>query len=188
MTQSTRPPSSLAESRGGPHYVAGRMGRFGRWLAAAIPYVAPGLLVAVAVQQIILSSTLHLPPWTGGGFGMFSSIDMTATRTVRGVLIVDGREVPIRLGAADPLGRQALQARALPTRVRLERLADLLARRSWLVDPALRVASPTDGSQATGVRPIRPSAVRLEIYRILFDPTTLQVERILLADATGIAP
>ena len=27
-----------------------------------------------------------------------------------------------------------------------------------------------------------------QIYRILFDPTTLQVERILLADATGTPP
>src|SRR5918993_690761 len=77
-----------------------------RRLAAALPYVAPVLLVAVAVQQIILSSAFHLSPWTGGGFGMFSSVDTFATRVLRGVLIVDGREIPIRLGSSDALVTQ----------------------------------------------------------------------------------
>ena len=187
MTESTRssPPADVGSAR---HDVAGKTGPVSRRLAEALVYVAPALLVVVAVQQIILSSTLHLSPWTGGGFGMFSSIDTILTRTVRGSLIVDGREIPIRLGGSDPIGRQALQARALPTRARLDRLAGMLARREWRLDPASGVASPIDGSPAPGVRAIRPSAVRLEIYRILFDPTTLQVERLLLADATGTPP
>ena len=145
--------------------------------------MAPALLVVDAVHQIILSLTRLVSPWTGGGFGLFSSTYTILTMTVRGSLIVDGREIPIRLG-----GSQTLQARALPTRARLDRLAGMLARRAWLLDPASGAASPIDGSPAPGVRAIRPSAVRLEIYRILFDPATLQVERILLADATGTPP
>ena len=159
-----------------------------RRLAAALPYVAPVLLVALAVQQIILSSAFHLSPWTGGGFGMFSSIDTFATRVLRGVLIVDGREIPIRLGSSDALVTPILQARVLPTRPRLERVADALARRAWLVNASTGSASPIAGSPDTQPRAIRPSAVRVEVYRTYFDPTTLQAERILLADATGLAP
>lgn len=51
-----------------------------RRLAAALPYVAPVLLVALAVQQIILSSAFHLSPWTGGG----SACSHRSTRLRRG--------------------------------------------------------------------------------------------------------
>ena len=118
---------------------------------------------------------------------MFASIDTIATRIVRGVLVVDGREVPIRLGSSDSAGRILEQARALPTEARLNRVAEMLARRRWHVNPISTVASPGDADPAEPrSRPIQPSAIRLEVYRIFFDQPTMQVERVLLEDVTRV--
>ncbi len=48
---------------------------FERWLA-------PGLLISVALVQITLSHTKDLTPWKGGGFGMFASTDSLSMRVV----------------------------------------------------------------------------------------------------------
>src|ERR1700741_4746092 len=111
--------SSLAEADGTITPVPEPRHQLRRAVTAALPYVAPAVLVAVALQHIILASTAHLTPWTGGGFGMFSTVDSFYSRIVRPVLVVDGREVPIRLGSTDPLGTELSKAGALPTRARL---------------------------------------------------------------------
>ena len=41
------------------------------------------LLVIVALNQIHLAHTVHLSPWKGGGFGMFSSTDGGPNRHLR---------------------------------------------------------------------------------------------------------
>lgn len=43
-----------------------------QWVAR---YLAPTLLITVACAQLLLSHTLHLDPWKGGGFGMFATLD-----------------------------------------------------------------------------------------------------------------
>jgi len=71
-----------------------------------------------------MANRVDLNPWTGGGFGMFSTVDHLQTRTVRvwsssGALI----EVP------DELVGPAAAVRAFPSPARLHDFADRVATR-----------------------------------------------------------
>ncbi len=46
------------------------------WLPAVI-------LITIGLIQIVLTRTADLSPWKGGGFGMFATIDGTASRDIR---------------------------------------------------------------------------------------------------------
>ena len=45
-------------------------------------WLAPGILVAVALGQLALANLGELSPWKGGGFGMFSTTDSLGARVV----------------------------------------------------------------------------------------------------------
>ena len=151
-----------------------------------LPYVAPALLVIIAVQQIILASTAQLPAWIGGGFGMFSAIDNRRSRVLRAVLVVDRREIPIRIDADDAYATALDKAALLPTQARLTAVAESLARRTWFLDGATQVARLAGtAAPPPGTRTIRSPAVRLEVHRIRFYPGTLELERRIIAAATA---
>ena len=182
-------PYPFHETGGTSDPVPGPRRSLPRVLTAALPYVAPALLVVIAVQQIILASTAHLSPWTGGGFGMFSSIDNIRSRIVRAVLVVDGRDIPIRLESNDAFTAALFKAGILPTQARLTALAESLARRTWLLDRSSQFATLAgDGSPSAAARTIPSPTVRLDVYRIHFHPDTLELERVFLADAMAVAP
>jgi hypothetical protein len=155
-------------------------------LTAALPYVAPALLVVIAVQQIILASTARLSPWTGGGFGMFSSVDYRRSRVVRPVLVVDHREIPVRIDGNDRFATALSKASLLPTQARLTALAGSLARQTWFLDSSTQVATLAgSGAPPSGTRTVQSPAVRLEVHRIRFYPDTLELKRSIIADATA---
>jgi hypothetical protein len=85
------------------------------------------LLVAVAGVQIPLAHTANLSPWKGGGFGMFATIDGTATRCVRLYVRAPDRseEVPIQ----PSLEHAASRARLFPSEALMARLATAVAAR-----------------------------------------------------------
>jgi hypothetical protein len=107
------------------------------------------LLALVAVAQITLARRAELSPWLGGGFGMFSSTDHGTARFVRAFALGPGGPEP--LAVAPDLERQKLLARDLPT----ARNAGALAR-------AVLAREPSAG------------AVRVEVWRLRFDPRTLE--------------
>jgi hypothetical protein len=148
-----------------------------------VGYLPPMLLTAVALQQIVLSRRFDMSPWKGGGFGMFASVDAPTQRFMRSYLVVDGRDIPVTLPDRDLLGDSVTRAITLPTAGRLEGLAATLARRSWYLERDSGIASPESGSAGTSTR-LRPSAIRLEVFRIVFIPETLEVERVLLGEVT----
>lgn len=45
-------------------------------------WLAPGILVAVALVQLLLAHTVGLSSWKGGGFGMFATVDSPGARIV----------------------------------------------------------------------------------------------------------
>jgi len=103
-----------------------------RWLPAL-------LLVVVALHQIHLVERRGLSPWSGGGFGMFSTPDAAATRHLHVFVLRPGleREVAVPDALEDALRR----ALALPTDDRLRALGRALA----------ELPTPDHGP-ATGVR------------------------------------
>ena len=114
--------------------------------------VAPALLLAVALVQLALARGAGLSPWSGGGFGMFSTADAGGRRHVHASVLRPGleREVAVPPERSDDL----LRLLAFPTRARAEGLARALT----------ALPSPDYGPA---------SAVRIQIWRTRFAPETL---------------
>mgnify|MGYP003135572986 CR=1 FL=1 len=74
---------------------AGRDGTSRRDLALA--WVAPLLLLAIAVIAVVRHHTVDQSPWQGVGFGMFSSYDYLPSRTARLTTTADGETTAIAL-------------------------------------------------------------------------------------------
>lgn len=95
-------------------------------VAAAVRYWLPVvLLIIVAANQLRLVWTESLSPWSGGGFGMFSSTDSPSNRHLHAFVQNDAirREVAIPRDLQEAVRR----ATTLPTRSRLGALAAQLA-------------------------------------------------------------
>jgi hypothetical protein len=85
-------------------------------------FLAPLLLVSFAGQQIYLAQTHHLSPWSGGGFGMFSSLDAGQRRTIEINVTYDGlrQRQPLPNALRDTAQRTA----TLPTPENIKKLAE----------------------------------------------------------------
>lgn len=110
------------------------------------------LLIVVALMQIALARSAGLSPWSGGGFGMFSTLDHGSRRHLHTFVLRSGlrREVIPPRDREDEIRR----ALAFPTDRRLRALATVLAE------------TPTpDHGPAT--------AVQVQVWHTRFDRETL---------------
>jgi hypothetical protein len=151
--------------------------------ARALIFLPPLILTIVATTQIFLSKKSTLAPWKGGGFGMFSSVDLEGYRVARAYLTSeDGQDYAIRLEAVDEFEYSLPQASAFPTEERLGALADRMLRMNWRKDANDRVVTPLPrGSREPR---LRAAAIRLEILKLVFDRESGRVDRVLIADIT----
>jgi hypothetical protein len=133
---------------------AGRTGRAPRAAALArrLRHVPAVLLLAVAALQIVLARHADLSPWSGGGFGMFSTTDVWARRHLHVFAIRPGLLSEVEI--PDELREPARRALALPAEGRLRALARALA----------ELPSPDQGP---------PDRVELQVFATRFDPQTL---------------
>jgi hypothetical protein len=122
----------------------------------------PILLVVVAFLQIGLAHTVHLSPWSGGGFGMFSSQDAAGSRHLHVFALYAGVRQELELPEAHE--DEIRRALALPTPARLRALAEELGFQS---DPDFGV----------------PSALEVQVFGQRFDPVTLEPSGVLLRSA-----
>jgi hypothetical protein len=83
------------------------------------------LLIAVALHQIFLAQSAALSPWSGGGFGMFSTLDHGSRRHLHTFVLRPGlrREIVLPDVHADEIKR----ALTLPNDARLRRLARIVS-------------------------------------------------------------
>ncbi len=117
------------------------------------------LLIGVACCQILLAHTVDLTPWSGGGFGMFSTTDGRGNRHLHAFALRPGirRELALSRDVRD----QVRRVLTLPTVSRIHTLADTLA----------KLPSPDFG-------PLQ--AIEIQIWRTAFDPHTLEPSSALL--------
>jgi hypothetical protein len=128
------------------------------------PALLPALLlVSVAVTQIALARGAGLSPWKGGGFGMFSTTDDAARRSIRIYVGASGRSEELEIAPSQQ--DAAARAAVLPTDNELTRLARLV------VDRERRNGRPVD-------------TVRLQCWRITYARDTLEATSEMLREFT----
>ena len=137
-------------------YVAGVLGLIGnlahlRWL------VAPALLCALAINQLVLVRLSNLSAWKGGGFGMFSTMDSPGARYLRIYLCTAEGNIPVLIPA--PLRVESIKLRTMPNETQAQALADLLASGTWVKQQmqsaqayyaSLQAPEGLDGAPAAG--------------------------------------
>jgi hypothetical protein len=110
------------------------------------------LLVGVAAHQIFLANTAGLSPWSGGGFGMFSTTDAGATRHLHAFVMRPGIQRELRIPEA--LLEWKRRVVTLPSDSNLRAFALELA----------ELPTPDYGPATT---------VRVQVWRTEFDPISL---------------
>lgn len=98
-----------------------------QWLAYGL---APAVLVVgVAVQRYNVE-VHHQTQWAGGGFGMFSTVDVPGARVVRAYVLTDQGEALI---VEPSLGMETRLVYTQPKQERLDAAARYVAARDWSV-------------------------------------------------------
>jgi hypothetical protein len=128
-------------------------------------YLAPALLVLVAVLHAVAVSRGHFTRWKGGGFAMFSTIDRPGNRFLRAAIIGNGTVTAV----------DVRQVRALePTMTEKSLAAPTTARVQALAARSARMFEPAAGR-----------ALRLSIWNLSYDSRSRRLERRELASATA---
>ena len=140
---------------------------------------APSVLVFIAILQLYLAHTHDLSPWKGGGFSMFSAVDRSDRRIVRGYLETPQGKVAVPV----PDSGLRKEVRAMPTAGRTLRLAQSVSQSVWVrgSPDALAAGGPSDGCGPSGLRALSPgepvpegsspiafSRVDLEVWKVGF--------------------
>jgi len=116
------------------------------------PTLPSALLIVVALHQIFLAETQALSPWSGGGFGMFSSVDAGSTRHLHAFQIRPGLHREVRSPAF--LEDEVRRMLTLPSPKRMREVATALA----------DVSAPDHGA---------PASILLQVWHTRYDPDTL---------------
>ena len=138
--------------------------------------VAPGLLCTIAALQFVLSYTISLTPWKGGGFGMFSTVDSPAARFVKIHIRKGDTDTPLPI----PVRLRALanQVASAPTRDALRRLSREAAHDASQLGTGATYEHSTvrafcDARQPTGMGSVSP----IEVASLSADQITVEVWR-----------
>lgn len=179
-----------------------------QWRPLVLGLAAPAVLAAVALTQVVLTQTRDLTPWKGGGFGMFSSVDLESHRAVRAYLGTPDGEVPAVLTAPDGVSAVSedtvVRARNLPTPASLDAVVAEVAGHEWVYEQrdgervavareaeAAALGSTGDeaaqgggaaSDQLVGQLEVQVDSVRLEVWKLTFDDDRVAAVPTKLAD------
>jgi hypothetical protein len=115
-------------------------------------YLPSAILIGVACHQIWLTHSADLNPWSGGGFGMFSTMDAWGNRHLQAFAIRPGIRRELEIPAF--LREAVRRACAFPSEARLQALAVEL----------VNVPTPDAG-------PLE--AIEIHVWSTHYDPITL---------------
>jgi hypothetical protein len=91
----------------------------------AILYLPTLLLVAIAVNQLILANFFSLSPWLGGGYGMFSTTDVGSNRHIH--IYAKSEGIIKELIYPKELSDLALRTKSFPTDRNLNKFTRTIA-------------------------------------------------------------
>ncbi|MBE9076218.1 hypothetical protein IQ241_02720 [Romeria aff. gracilis LEGE 07310] len=145
----------------------------------------PLLLAIVAGRQLVLTQTVGLSPWHGGGFGMFASIDRDEWRQVEAVATdCEGKTITITLESPSDLfsSRSLIYLRTVPELPLLATVAQALLQAELrpTEQPAVYSAHMASTSNSTCLQQVRLQVWRLRHQRqpslIWYEPISPLVE------------
>ena len=136
------------DGRGAARF-ASRLAPARRSLARRLRALPVVLLLSIAGGQWALTARGDLSPWSGGGFGMFSTVDAGGARHLHAFQVRPGVEREVAVPR-----ELAVRAATLPTGRFLRGVAEWVA------------AQPSSDHGPVG-------SVRIQVFRPRFDPETL---------------
>jgi hypothetical protein len=114
-------------------------------------YAPIAFLIGTALLQIVITRTAALAPWSGGGFGMFATVDGWGNRHVAAFAIRPG--VRRELAIPKALGHALRRLRAFPSEAYARALA------AGLADEPSPDEGPLD-------------AIEIQVWSTTYDPLT----------------
>ena len=117
------------------------------------------LLIVVGLNQLRLTQSEYLSAWSGGGFGMFASVDSPGSRHLH--VFLDNESIRREVAFPASMDTRLRRALVLPSHGRLQQLA--------------AAALDQHGDSA-----IRWDEVVVEVWRNDYDPQTLRPRAVLL--------
>jgi hypothetical protein len=134
-----------------------------RWLW----YLPAALLIATACTQLCLAQSAGLSPWSGGGFGMFSTLDAGGSRHLHAIALRPG--IRRELAIPDSLDEEVLKAITLPSDERLRALARTLAELPNPDSGPLTAMEIQVWAQSFDAKNLDPSGTLLRSISVPFD-------------------
>jgi hypothetical protein len=132
------------------------------------------LATVVGMSQIYLAHRANLTPAKGGGFGLFSTFDKLENRNFRAYLITPKQEIPFviprNLPADEPLRKPIQRSASLPIDRHLRVIVDDLLSKPY---------------QQAGKSSVDVKGVRVEVWKMAFEPATLKASRVKIAELSA---
>ena len=153
--------------------------------ARVVPLVAPALLVAVGLNQLVLAHSEDLTSWKGGGFGMFATVDRLDERFITLTVRFDSQEATLTEGDlpdGDPWTRRVSRTLAMPDGAAMQRFGASVLLLDWVRDDGDVVLADRgpDGSTHT----LTAEEVIVEVWGLDFDAAAGTLARTLIASDT----
>lgn len=121
-------------------------------------WIAPLVLCAIGLNQLVLVHASALSRWKGGGFGMFATVDSPGARFLRIYLVTESGRIPTTIPTS--LRDASRELRTLPTAEHATELARKLAAGTWVY---VRMQSPVAYYTEIAGLPRRASRARTEL-------------------------
>ena len=140
----------------------------------------PAVMLVNVVVQFYNSTQKHTSAWKGGGFGMFSTLDLPRRRLVRCTLITEDKEYIGMLNARAV--ETAKYLTRFPSPERIVPIASYLAGMRWTIPaetplPGMRFTASQVSSDVKlddQTRELAIKAVRISVWSVSFDNDSTQ--------------
>jgi hypothetical protein len=148
-----------------------------------IRYTAAAVLLIVAVTQFYLVKTLHISPWKGGGFGMFSTVGSQSSYFIR-VFYNSSPGEKISISIPEKFISEEQAIFYFPVKNNFLKLKDDLLKEKWFINNDKNKIMMNDmidsccNNQYSTVKIIN---IRIELWQYKFDINSSKLYSTLLA-------
>jgi hypothetical protein len=147
-----------------------------------IRYAAAIVLLIIAAVQFGLVKTLHISPWKGGGFGMFSTVGSQNSYFIR-VYTNSPSGEKIRIFIPEKLGAEEQEIFYLPVRNNFIKFKKDVLKEKWVIgNNKIIELDSVDTCCSNQYKPITIIDVTIELWQYKFNINTSKVYSTLLSE------